>query len=93
VPVLDGCAPNATDYETAFAFVGELRDSALYICCANGHGRSVTFACALLMKLGIAATAEDAVTMITERRQRASLNREQLRSLQRCAVRDHRPPG
>jgi hypothetical protein len=93
VPVLDGCAPDSTDYQAAFAFVGESGDSALYICCANGHGRSATFACALMMKLGITRTAEDAVAMVTERRHGASLNREQLRSLRRCAVRDHRPPG
>jgi hypothetical protein len=84
VPLLDGCAPGADDYQTAFAFLAEPGDSVLYMYCANGHGRSATFACALLIKLGLAPTPEAAVEMVTQRRHGASPNQEQVRSLQQA---------
>jgi hypothetical protein len=83
IPILDGCGPDLDDYRAGFAFVGDPGDSKIYMHCANGHGRSVTFACALLVKLGIASTLEDAIAMVLGRRARASLNQEQRKSLQR----------
>jgi hypothetical protein len=82
IPVLDGCAPEPEQYQSGFAFLGEPQTSATYLYCANGHGRSATFSCALLRKRGIAATPGDAVVMVVQRRHGASLNGEQLRSLQ-----------
>jgi hypothetical protein len=87
IPVLDGCAPDLKDYQTGFAFLGEPGESAIYLCCANGHGRSATFACALLMKLAKAPTPQAAVETVVSGRRRASLNGEQLRSLRRIGER------
>jgi hypothetical protein len=81
IPVLDGCALDSASYEKGFKFLDGPRPTGIYLCCANGHGRSATFACALLLKLGLAATKEEALAIVSQRRPGASLNREQGRSL------------
>jgi hypothetical protein len=81
IPVLDGCAPDSTSYEKTFKFLDGPRPTGIYLCCANGHGRSATFACALLLKLGLAATEDEAIAIVSQRRPGASLNREQRRSV------------
>jgi hypothetical protein len=81
VPVLDGCAPDSTGYEAAFNFLDAPLPLGVYLCCANGHGRSATFACALLLKLRVARTEEEAIAIVCRGRPGASLNREQARSL------------
>ncbi len=81
IPVLDGCAPISADYRNALSFLNDLGQGAVYLCCANGHGRSVTGACVLLVKRGEAATLDEALGKVSERRPRASLNREQRQSL------------
>ncbi|HEV8002665.1 MAG TPA: hypothetical protein VGP63_22450 [Planctomycetaceae bacterium] len=86
IPVLDGCAPSPADYRRGFAFVDEDRGSVVYVCCANGHGRSITFACALLVKLGIARTPDEAIASISKCRPKASLNGEQQRSLNDAGI-------
>lgn len=81
IPVLDGCAPDSASFEQGFNFRDGTRRSGIYLCCANGHGRSATFACALLLKTRVAQTEDEAIAIVSQRRPGASLNPEQRRSL------------
>jgi hypothetical protein len=83
IPVLDGCAPKPADYQKGFAFTDNFPESIVYVCCAKGHGRSATFAAALLLKKGIAHTTKEAIETVETRRHRASLNNGQIKSLER----------
>src|SRR5262249_24044909 len=74
IPVLDGCAPSPADCRLGFAFRDEDPESAVYVCCANGHGRSMTLVCALLMKLGVAEAPDEAIAFVSKCRPKASLN-------------------
>jgi hypothetical protein len=87
LPILDGCAPTWGDCLQAFKFIDQESNPALFVCCAQGHGRSVTLAAVLLMKWGLAATAREAFEMIKRHRPGASLNGEQWTFLEQAAQR------
>lgn len=71
LPVLNYSVPGR---EALVALVEDLagRDG-VYIHCAQGHGRSATVAAALLLRRGLAATAEDAVDMVVRVRPKTHL--------------------
>jgi hypothetical protein len=87
LPILDGCAPTWSDCLRAFEFIDQETDRALFVCCAQGHGRSVTLAAVLLIRWGRAATPREAFEMIKRRRLAASLNAEQWTFLDEAAQR------
>ncbi len=77
LPILDGCPPTWDDCLRAFEFVDQEPNPALFVFCAEGHGRSVTLAAVLLIKRGLADTPREAFEIIKNCRPRASLNAEQ----------------
>jgi protein-tyrosine phosphatase len=87
IPVLDGCAPTWKDCLAACDFVEEAANSAVFVYCANGHGRSVTVAAVLLIRRGLSRTPQAAVEAITRCRPKASLNVEQWKFLEEASRR------
>jgi protein-tyrosine phosphatase len=77
LPTLDGCAPDWKKCQQAFELLG-VRHRRIYVFCANGHGRSVTFAAAWLGQQGICHSASEAVTLIQTARPSAAPDRDQL---------------
>src|SRR5947207_1355977 len=52
VPTLDACAPDATAAREALERI-DASDKPVYIHCAQGHGRTGSFAAALLIRRGL----------------------------------------
>jgi protein-tyrosine phosphatase len=77
VPTLDGCTPDWRKCQQAFELIGGQRRH-VYVCCANGHGRSVTFVATWLGKQGVCHSAADAVKLIQAARPSAAPNRDQM---------------
>lgn len=77
LPTLDGGTPDWSQCQAALNIVDPAREHA-YVFCANGHGRSVTFAAILLGYHGHCSSAEQAVEKITSARAFASPNRDQI---------------
>ena len=57
-PTLDGHYPTTDTMRQRVARVAEL-DGTVYIHCAQGHGRTATFAIAYLLHLGLSASVDD----------------------------------
>ena len=76
IPTLDGSIPDWETCRLAFELLSKRRQK-VYACCANGHGRSVTFAAAWLGYSGICDSATEAINLIRTHRPHASPNREQ----------------
>jgi len=85
VPILDGSPPSDRQFREAIAWVEGQRRAGrtVLIHCAQGHGRSVTVAAAVLCRLGLAADAEDALAQILWARPRAKPSRAQRDALRR----------
>jgi protein-tyrosine phosphatase len=77
LPTLDGCAPDWVKCQQAFELLGASHRR-IYVFCANGHGRSVTFAAAWLGQQGICHSASEAVALIQIARPSARPDRDQL---------------
>jgi hypothetical protein len=77
LPTLDGCAPDWKKCQQAFELIDN-QSGRIYVCCANGHGRSVTFAAAWLGLQGKCLSAADSVKLIQVARPSAAPNRDQL---------------
>lgn len=77
VPTLDGCPPSKSRVQECVKLIGNDQQR-VYVCCANGYGRSVTFMAALLGQLGRCRSAEEAVTLIQASRRDASPSRDQM---------------
>ncbi|QDT53692.1 hypothetical protein Pan44_17150 [Caulifigura coniformis] len=76
-PTLDGCAPTLEQCRAAFESVSWDSHPVVYVCCANGAGRSVTFVAMFLGWLGRAGSAEEAITMIRQARREAGPGTDQ----------------
>jgi hypothetical protein len=79
LPVLDGSPPSGRQFREATDLVGQWRAEGrtVLIHCAQGHGRSATIAAAVLCHLGLASSADDALSRIRAARPRARPSREQ----------------
>ena len=84
-PTLDGHFTLPEVLRQRVAQIAEL-DGNIYIHCAQGHGRTATFAIAYLVHVGIAASVDDAVNYVLDRRPDAHLNRSQRAML--CSIYD-----
>ncbi|MCZ6691571.1 MAG: tyrosine-protein phosphatase [Planctomycetota bacterium] len=81
-PILDASAPADADLRDLLAELAEI-EGALYIHCAEGHGRTGLVAASLLLERGLATGVEEAIRMVQERRPKVRLNREQTDALER----------
>jgi protein-tyrosine phosphatase len=89
LPTLDAWVSEEEAFRAALDRVAAA-DGPVYIHCAQGHGRSGTFAAALLLRRGIARDVDDAVRMLRARRPGVRLNRRQRKFLQQLTERDAR---
>jgi protein-tyrosine phosphatase len=76
LPTVDGCPPTLEDVGKGFAAIGT-EPRRIYICCANGCGRSVTFTAALLGHRGVCHSCTEAVAFIKSSRSVAAPNADQ----------------
>jgi protein-tyrosine phosphatase len=81
-PMLDTGVPSEADFRQLVRHVTDWQ-GAVYIHCAQGHGRTGLVAAAVLIAKGHAATAEEAVAVLTMARPRLSLGKNQLAFLRR----------
>lgn len=93
LPTLDGCPPNQADCLRLFDLLNASGDAVVYVHCANGHARSVTFVAALLSKRGITETSDEAIQKLKQCRPKASPNADQRRFLQELLRRQNTPDG
>lgn len=77
VTTLDGCSPNMDSVQKCFE-VMDTEHQRVYVCCANGYGRSVTLMAAWLGHSGRCSSARDAVALIQASRQKAAPNGDQM---------------
>jgi protein-tyrosine phosphatase len=77
LPTLDGCPPDWKKCQQAFALMGN-NHHRIYACCANGHGRSVTFMAAWLRYQGKCHSSAEAVELIQTARPTAAPNSDQM---------------
>jgi len=72
LPTLDGTAPAR---EAFWSLVNEIAsvEGPVFIHCAAGHGRSATFAAAVIVKRGLAADVDAAEALMKSRRPRIAL--------------------
>lgn len=77
LPTLDGCPPDWKRCQHAFELIGT-NHHRIYVCCANGHGRSVTFMAAWLGQQGKCLSAIEAVKLIQAARPTAAPNSDQM---------------
>ncbi len=80
LPTLDATAPREDALATLLDEVVGTRGS-VYIHCAEGHGRTGLAAAALLLLLGNAEEANEAVALVRDRRPKARLNASQKRAV------------
>jgi protein-tyrosine phosphatase len=81
LPTLDAMAPRPADLRRAVETVAKW-DGPVYIHCALGHGRTGTFAAAVLVARGVAADVPAALTMLRAVRPGIRLNPTQVRCLE-----------
>lgn len=77
LPTLDGCPPDWETCQRAFELIGD-QHRRIYVCCANGHGRSVTFMATWLRQTGQCDSTNDAVQLIQAARPAAAPNHDQM---------------
>jgi diacylglycerol kinase (ATP) len=79
VPILDGAAPTDRQFDDAVRWVAARRDEGrcVLIHCAQGHGRTSTVAASVLVRLGLAPDAGQALAMIRAARPFARPSRGQ----------------
>ena len=86
VPVLDASGPTVEQLSHGVRWALErLRDGdVVLVQCTLGHGRSATFAAAILLAVGAADTVDDAVQRMRSLRPHVGLNKAQRSSLDRA---------
>jgi len=89
IPVLDTRAPTFEQLRQGAEFIERnAKDGAVYVHCALGHGRSALFVAAYLIQSGYAQNAEDAVQLVSQKREKIEVSRQQLALLQRFVARE-----
>jgi protein-tyrosine phosphatase len=76
LPTLDGTAPPDETFWPLVKEVAQL-DAPVFIHCAAGHGRSATFAAAVMVQRGLAADVDAAEAMMKRQRPRVALGAAQ----------------
>lgn len=77
-PILDGFVPQADDVLSLLQVIRE-HQGRTYVHCAEGHGRTGLIAAGLLLHLGLAQTAAEAIRLVQAKRPRVRLGRQQQR--------------
>jgi hypothetical protein len=92
VPILDGTAPTERQFLAALELLARwyAEGQIILIHCAQGHGRSATIAAAALCRLGHAADADEALSLIVAARPGARPSRGQREAL--STFLEHRSP-
>ncbi|WP_397569334.1 hypothetical protein [Schlesneria sp. T3-172] len=85
LPTLDGGIPSEDQCQRAIEAFESPHDR-IYICCANGHGRSVTLAAIVLGYKRCCLTAEQAFDFIKQARPAATPNPDQRRFAHRASA-------
>lgn len=93
IPTLDGCSPDQADCLRLFELLKANEGAVIYVHCANGHARSVTFVAGLLTQRGITDTPDAAIQKLRQCRPRASPNADQRRFLHDLLRRQVPPVG
>jgi hypothetical protein len=95
VPILDGSPPTDQQFGEAIGWVARWRAEGrcVLVHCAQGHGRSATVLAAILVRLGLATDAEQALSMVSAARPRAMPSREQREALNRYTSRWRAEPA
>lgn len=82
LPLLDTTSPTPAQLDEGVRAIREaLREGAVLVHCALGHGRSATFVCAFLMSQQPHLRPEDAIGMVRSRRPGAAPSRAQVAAL------------
>jgi Dual specificity phosphatase, catalytic domain len=74
-PIFDGSIPKKSDLDRIFS---ELREGALYIHCAQGHGRTGLVAAAYLLFTNRVTSADEGISILQKARSQLRLSREQI---------------
>ena len=82
-PTLDGHFSQTDTLLDRVARIAEL-DGTVFIHCAQGHGRTATFAIAYLIHMGVSASVDEAVQYVLQRRPAAHCGRSQYAML--CSI-------
>jgi protein-tyrosine phosphatase len=85
LPTLDAHVPSLQALRSLIEQASQ-GERVLYVHCAYGHGRSALVAAALLLRRGEAASADDALAQLKERRPRVKLSAPQQALLRRYAA-------
>ncbi len=85
LPILDAGVPSQTAFEQLVRHVADWQGP-VYVHCAQGHGRTGLVAAAVLIAKGHAATAEEAISILTKARPRLRLGENQLAFLSRSVL-------
>lgn len=85
-PTLDGTAPPLETLKQTVATICECATGATLIHCASGHGRSATVMGCVLIKKGLADSAETALALMKQGRPRVSLQKEQFEMIKTFAA-------
>lgn len=68
LPTLDGCASDEAGFAKLSREVAAFEGAPIFVCCAAGHGRSATFAAAVMILRGVAPDALAAELMMKSKR-------------------------
>lgn len=85
VPILDGAPPTDRQFDEAVRWVAARRAEGRHVLihCAQGHGRTATITAAVMVRLGLAEDADDALARIRSVRPGARPSRAQRAALDR----------
>ena len=85
MPILDATAPSPRQFQAAvdWAVARQAEGKRMLIHCAQGHGRSATITAAILVRVGRAKTAGEALMIVSEARPSAKPSRSQREALAR----------
>ena len=86
IPLLDTFPPTRDQLVRAADWIGrQLAEAPVLVHCALGHGRSACVVAAHLLRAGHAATVEEAVALVSDRRPGVGLHDDQTRALEQYA--------
>lgn len=86
-PILDAAAPTIVQL-CEWSYAASKLPGNIYIHCAQGSGRTGMFAGAILLRLGVCSSAEEAIAFIQSKRPSVRLSKGQRNVLQRFSALD-----
>jgi hypothetical protein len=89
VPTMDRCPPSDREIERAVQWIVDKRAQGrgVYVHCAFGRGRSAMLTAAVLVRLGVARDAQEAMAMLRRARPSVSVKGDQWRALEAWVAR------